>query len=365
MFVPLKGGLYKRVGSSTEVEFSSRLIVKTKRDVEASDLLSWSDRATKATDLFVLAKQRYFLLAFASEVDMRRALANLERNPNILLVQPDLRQKRFLSRFQSDPLANVQNDPVYLDLAKKKNLWPGTGGEGVRVAVIDDGFQLSHPELRGLRTRLHYDFQTHQLVEDSAIGLSTSHGTKIAGVLFGAQNNNSPEGLIPHAQLIAISHSDTWTSETLQSFYLSALSGADVINCSWHSRWLLEPVKDVIDDLSEFGRGGKGIPVIFAAGNEGVELVGQHEASIPSALVVGATDIHGRILKSSNYGSLVDVWVPTEKILSTDLNGGYSYFAGTSLAAAIATGYVALIIQADPMLNVAQIQHQLTQLLDQ
>lgn len=49
----------------------------------------------------------------------------------------------------------------------------------------------------------------------------------------------------------------------------------------------------------------------------------------------------------------------SEKIISRDANRGYSYFSGTSVSAAIITGYIALLIANDPLLDVGQLLDQL------
>lgn len=195
--------------------------------------------------------------------------------------------------------------------------------------------------------------------------VSAKHGTKVLGILFGEHNQHEPEGLVPNAKFVGISQLDTWTSNTLRAFYIAYLAKADVINCSWHSEWLMEPVQDVVDELAGYGREGKGIAVVFAAGNQSKLITsGMHEASIGSAIVVGASNAKGKPLIFSNYGPAVDIWAYGQKTISTDENGGYSYFLGSSLSSVIVSGYIALLIGADQSLNLTQIQHKLTQILE-
>lgn len=362
-------GFYRKQGSALQVQLAPRLIVKTVRSFTTAELTALAPDATHITDLFLMNQQRYFLMHFAHQIQALEALEKLQQHPSIRLVQPDLQQKRSPAEKNAKPIHQLSATsplPDYLRRAQKKGLWPGRGGEGLVVAVIDDGFRLQHPEFAQLQTDLNYDFSSKQLIttETPKNKKFGQHGTKVAGILFALHNQQLPEGLVPKAHFVGIAQADTWTSQTLQSFYMAYLAKADVINCSWHSQWLLEPVQDVVDELSRYGREGKGIAVVFAAGNEGKLLaLGMHEASMASAIVVGTTDIQGRPLKTSNFGEGVDIWVSGEKIKSTDARGSYSYFSGTSLSAAIISGYIALLISTDPSLDLTQIQSQLTKTL--
>lgn len=365
-FESASDGLYRQKAADLIVQFAPRLIVKTTRELSTAEMGAMAPDATRITDLFLMNRYRYFLLHYDGQAQAFAALVKLQAEAKLLLIQPDLRQQRQRSAAPMgsgfERTSEVWALPAHLVGVKKSGLWPSNGGEGVTVAVIDDGFELSHPEFAQLNTRFYYDFSSRQLVDaNSRQEVSTGrHGTKIAGVLFGLHNRRAPEGLVPKASFIGISQRDTWTSQTLQSFYIAYLAKADVINCSWHSQWLLEPIEDVVDVMALEGREGKGVAVVFAAGNQGKLLTpNMHEASIANAIVVGATDANGMPLKSSNFGHTVDIWSMSEKIISTDANGGYSYFSGTSVSAAIITGYIALLIANDPTLDVDQVLNKL------
>lgn len=366
---PAHNGFYQLQGAAVKVQLAPRLIVKVVHQTTNAELMALAPAVTHITDLFLMQKYRYALLHFSNQKHALQALDKLQQQSLIVLVQPDLQQQRMKAESLVEPGGIAEKSaplPFYLRLVKDKGLWPGRGGAGITVAVIDDGFALQHPELNQLHTRFYYDFSSKQIVKPG-ISVNTAlgrHGTLIAGILFSAHNGQAPEGLVPKADFVGISQADTWTSQTLQSFYLAYLAKADVINCSWHTQWLLEPVQDVVDELSRYGRGGKGTAVVFAAGNEGKHLTPRmHEASIANAIVVGASSREGHHLESSNFGDSVDIWVFGGQATSVDHNESYSYFSGTSLAAAITTGYVALLLEQNSSLSLAQIQDQLKQII--
>lgn len=182
------------------------------------------------------------------------------------------------------------------------------------------------------------------------------HGTKVAGIIFSAHNNMGINGIAPESELIALRQPNTWTSNTLLSFQLAKLAGASVINCSWHSQILLQPVAEVIDDLAINGRQGKGIAVVISAGNKGQLIMpNSTESAISSAIVVGANGSDYKRLTFSNYGQSVDLFTYGKGVKTTLTSGGYGVFAGTSLAAAIVSGISALLISQNPNLTLEQL----------
>ena len=204
--------------------------------------------------------------------------------------------------------ALIAKDPSpYIDFLDLKLLWEKSKGEGVKIAIIDDGFNLMHEDLQHIKTSFSFDSESGEL-NARPHHHKDSHGTKVAGIIFAAHNQKGIDGVAPEAQIITLRQPDTWTSNTIRSFQLAKLAGASVINCSWHSHWLAQPIKEIVDELAQHGRKGKGIAVIFAAGNEGKKILPDSiEASKESAIVVGSQSADYTRLKSSNYGETVDL----------------------------------------------------------
>jgi subtilisin family serine protease len=212
--------------------------------------------------------------------------------------------------------------------------------------------------LRGssyLKNTFAYDVFSQSLSSHSAIAKG-HHGTGVAAIILGEPTSEFSGGLAPNAELIALSHVDTWTSKTLLTFQLARLEGADIINCSWTSPWLTEPVADVINDLSQYGREGKGSAVVIAAGNNGKDVKDQFtEASIDSAIVVGAHDAQFSPLAISNYGDSVDLFSFGGRVSVPGTDDNMHYLAGTSLAAAVVSGISALLLADEPTLTLKEL----------
>lgn len=248
----------------------------------------------------------------------------LNAQPDILYAQPDVIQKRDNAAYDSQKLSRILN-----------SFHSANKGKGVRIAIIDDGFNLKHEDLQGVDVAFTYDADEKNLDASDKLPIDT-HGTQVAGIIFAQHNGIGVDGIAPDASLIAIRQPENRTSDTVLSFTVAALAGADIINCSWNSPALMEPVYDVITHLAKTGREGKGIAIVFAAGNDQKKLTPlSTEASIPDVITIGATQ------RYSNYGKNVDFILPSG-FQTTKSGGGYGLFGGTSATAPVISGLLAL-----------------------
>lgn len=227
---------------------------------------------------------------------------------------------------------------------KLKQFWSESEGEGVNIAIIDDGFNLHGEEFSDTKVIFSYDVDTKTLDASPKLDIDT-HGTKVAGIIFAKHNGNEVEGIAPKANLIAIRQTTNTTSDTIVAFTVAKKAGADIINCSWNSPILLEPVYDVIKDIS------KETAVVFAAGNEHKKIEPfSTEASISEVITVGA------IQKFSNYGDMIDFTLDS-RVMSVGKNGSLVMFGGTSAAAPIISGLLALEKSNNMDKNISEIIH--------
>lgn len=351
-------GVYRVSGKDLQVRLSDRLVVRangfTRESLQALD-----SRIEAVSELYLMDDAVYYSVNVGIKDRLPGVIRSLSKVQGISLVQPDILQLR--EKHVTDVPALTP--PAYLTQLGIPELWPATPqGRGVRVAVIDDGFDLEHEELTHTQVIFSYD-TTSRSQDVSPGGGDDSHGTRVAGTIFAAHNGVGIDGIAPQANLIAIRQPDTWTSHTILSFYLSKLSQADIVNASWRSQWLLEPVADIVEDLAQNGRRGKGSAVVFSAGNSGMELTGDDsESQLQAAVVIGADNGQGQRTRFSNYGQSVDAYV-YGKAAPAVVPGGYGRFSGTSLSAAVVSGYFALLLSQDPSLTLHQLVARLQQRL--
>ncbi|MEK9765186.1 MAG: S8 family serine peptidase, partial [Thalassolituus sp.] len=240
-------GGYQVSGLDVRVVLSNRIIVRASglnRDV----LKTLDARIQSVSELYLLTDSTYYLVTLSS-ADVLAAVVNTLRSArNITLVQPDLlllREKHAsgaegVVSYESEEYTTANSSGSSSEYFRQLNiesLWKNTSGKGVSVAIIDDGFALDHTEFSRVSIEFSYDAESHtQNVNPRSA--DDSHGTRVTGVIFAVHDGKGIDGIAPAAGLIALRQPDTWTSQTLLSFYLSKLSHADIINASWGSPWL-------------------------------------------------------------------------------------------------------------------------------
>lgn len=284
----------------------------------------------KITQLAFLQESNLFLVESNDSLEYAKELS---KEDYIIYAQPNISQTKVKSIKESQDLAKKY------DLEK---LWQITKGEGVKIAIIDDGFNLEHEDLKDVDVLFSYDADNKNLDSSSKLKIDT-HGTQVAGVIFAQHNNIGIDGIAPKASLIAIRQTTNITSDTILAFTVASKAGAHIINCSWNSPILLEPVYDVIKHLS------RDTAVVFAAGNSAKEIKPYStEASIPEILTIGATQ------KYSNYADILDFIIPSG-VTTTKADGTYGKFGGTSATAPIISGLLALKLSQNKNKSIPEI----------
>jgi subtilisin family serine protease len=274
--------------------------------------------------------------------------------------------------------------------AKVKATWEymrSLGSKSLKIAVIDTGFATEHPQLKGDGTKVKNPFNAAQKIPDcnpmydiggGQFGVH-SHGTSCAAVAAGAWDQNGLLGACPNARIIPIKL-DVLSDEAIKNAFEHAfLNGADIISCSLGypkpvplSSYITNYLKKVVRD----GRGGKGLPIFFAAGNANPQsnnmprLVSDFAAN-PDLLCVTASNSLDQSSDYTFYGSNAFICAPTNgdpgvgistatvDISSdgTSMEYGYtSNFGGTSSATPLVAGICGLVLTANPSLTLEELK---------
>lgn len=243
--------------------------------------------------------------------------------------------------------------------------WRYTKGAGIKVAVYDKGIDIDHPDLApNIEKFRNYNDP------DSDIPYSSSnaewHGTACSGIIVAKENRIGSVGIAPEATLYAVGYSDDNISQDIEAFKWMMDENVSVINNSWGSYSALDAYTEIFKELATHGRDGKGIIIVFAAGNEekNLDLTDiNDESESPYVFSVAASTRSNTIASYSNYGSNVDFTAPggsnNSGIFTTDATGpnGYSRgdyhenFIGTSAAAPIVSATAALMLATNPNLT--------------
>ena len=239
---------------------------------------------------------------------------------------------------------------------------PEINGTGVVIGSIDTGVDAGHPALQNKILKF-YNGLEDRLSEPRDWG---SHGTHTTGILVGSNQI----GIAPGAKVImAGALFNISTILKAMQFMLDPDGDPNtddaprVINNSWHS-------PDAVDQ-EPFYRAisaweAAGINVVFSAGNNGdlpdaITPPKEH----PATITVGGTNRQGLITELSSRGPAVykgvavlkpELTAPGEVIVSTLPKGKLGTKSGTSMAAPHVSATIALMLQANPLLNPAQIR---------
>ncbi len=249
------------------------------------------------------------------------------------------------------------------------------GDSDVTVCVIDDGFDLDHPDFNSENKVRHaFDFGNNRKLPTPQ-SREENHGTACAGVAVADENGIGTIGIAPKCGLMPVglpTHLDD--NGITDLFEHARRNGADVISCSWGADVdgfvMSTQMRKVISRAAREGRNGKGSVVVFAAGNHSEAVSGF--ALHPDVITVSASNSHDRRSHYSNFGDAVWICAPSSgaggrPIITTDRLGGMGYasgdyttsvngFGGTSSSTPLVAGIAALMLSANPMLTSAEIK---------
>ncbi len=273
-------------------------------------------------------------------------------------------------------------------------LLDGFGNPNIVVAVIDNGFDTTHPDLNQKIVRPWdlWDRAAKLRLYDPNFPTLNPHGTPCASVAIAPQNGGMC-GAAPSARFMPLNGTSFSIESTEEMFDYCVRNGAHVISCSWGS---IEPHHalgtdkfNAISRAARDGRGGLGCVICFAAGNEGQDVVnvyGQH----PDVICVGASTSDDTYADYSNRGRELTVVAPSNgdwPILAArafwdegidgevgaskfyygdgvDRGSRYQHFGGTSSATPLVAGICALILSANPRLTAREVKQILCQTAD-
>ncbi|MBL8703146.1 MAG: S8 family serine peptidase [Alphaproteobacteria bacterium] len=254
-----------------------------------------------------------------------------------------------------------------------QSVWSEYRGAGIKIAVIDDGFDYNHYDLTKNYNR-NADQDLIKYDNDAINETGNNHGTTVMGVIGADDNGVGLVGVAPDASLIGLRIGYGAAGNAYQIMdALHEAAKADVANNSWgytamfsdnFNGWMSGVEAELVNAVST-GRGGLGTNVIFAAGNgraSGDDVnYHNHQNSIYTT-AVAATDSSGVVASFSNPGAALLVSAPGVGILTTDAtNGGYNSgdtvtMNGTSFAAPIVSGVVGLMLEANRNLGYRDVQ---------
>jgi len=340
------------------------------------------------------------------DLGVAEAVRAYENSPDVAYAEPN---------FKLQPAA-APNDPNYRDLWGLNNVgqtggtpdtdtdapeaWDRTtGSNGTVVAVIDEGIDVNHPDLRdniwtnsgeipnnGIDddgNRYVDDVNGYDFANNDATvydpdplngGRGDEHGTHVAGTIAAVGNNGvGITGVNWDAQVAALKFLGAdggYTSDAIEAINYAVAEGMPISNNSWGGGGRSQALEDAIRRADAAGH-----IFLAAAGNGGSDGVGDNNDAtphypssydVPNVVSVAASDDTDRLASFSNFGATsVDLAAPGVDILSTLPANRYGRYNGTSMATPHVAGVAALIESQQPTRDDAQIKAQLLRYVDE
>ncbi|MBQ3656481.1 MAG: S8 family serine peptidase [Bacteroidales bacterium] len=256
--------------------------------------------------------------------------------------------------------------------------WDITEGDSsVIVAVCDNGFDVSHPELKGKIVNPYcvVSGKNKVSVPRSDDG---DHGTHVAGTALGNSDNNLGVcGIAPKCRLMPIQIADedgNMSSLCIVAGILYAIHHeAKVVNLSVgtyfdenvtslpqnaQNELISNYYKDECvfwNDLFQFAL-DENVVLVLAAGNQNIMAGIDPFARTDKALIVAAYQKSSRPKADfSNFGKYSNICAPGVKIYSSVPGGRFDFMDGTSMASPVVTGAAALMRSKFPEISAKEI----------
>ncbi len=271
---------------------------------------------------------------------LRRQSLDLIGEVVVLGAPPGITTPRALTQLRAlDPGGSYDYNHVYVQSAAATpshitaNAAPVAtpDASGARIGLIDGGVDSSHPAL------------LHAAVTRSGCSdqpRPTAHGTAVASLLVG----NAPgfHGAAPGARLFA---ADVYCGEAAggavdrlaEAFATLLRQQVSVINIS-----LVGPRNVTLERLVQSVL-ARGVIVVAAAGNDGPAAPPLYPAAFAGVVAVTAVDARRKVLPEACRGAHIQFAAPGSTMMAADAQQSWTAVRGTSFAAPLVTGLIALL----------------------
>lgn len=345
------------------------------------------------------ANRKEGLLLVKVNKNVLEAIAGLQNTPGVEFAEPNFVYTHTAT--STDPyytdgslwgMYGLSTSPANQYGSNAAAAWAAgnTGAASVYIGIIDEGIQLTHPDLSGqvwnnpseltangadndgngyVDDTNGWDFANNDrtIYDGGKQGSLDDHGTHVSGTIGGKANNGAGVvGVNWKVTLISakfLGRNGGTTANAIKAVdYLTDLKnirGVNVVasNNSWGGGGYSQALYDAISRANTAG-----IMFVAAAGNSGTDNDATpsypSNYDLPNVIAVAAIDKTGALASFSQYGkTTVDIGAPGVGIFSTTAFNTYSSYSGTSMATPHVTGAVALYASTHSGATVAQIRN--------
>lgn len=249
----------------------------------------------------------------------------------------------------------------YFDAINIEKAWKSSRGKSdIVIAVIDNGFDLNHPELVGKSIKPYNVVEKNQNVTP----IHVNHGTHVASTIVANANNNfGLLGIAPNCKFMPIKVSDNngliSNSYIIDAILYAIKNNASVINLSLgiaidpnfeippnkqeeYIHFYAKDEESFWDELFKYADEKK-VTCVIAAGNNNMLTGFDPFQRSKYTIKVGAIDQRLKKAVFSNYGDYTNIYAPGVHIYSAKPNRSFEFLDGTSMATPIVAGSIALM----------------------
>jgi hypothetical protein len=353
----------------------------------------FSDKIYPANSEF----NKYYFLNVVSDNSLPEIVNQLEAHPDIIWAEPN-----FTFKVHFTPNDSLFENQWALKRIELPEAWDMEKGDsGIIIGIIDTGIDYTHEDLKGqlwinqiedINGNGEMDLSDLNGIDDDDNGYVDDlwgwdftdapnfpdrgdflepdndpmdeypggHGTPVAGIVAATTDNKKGiSGIAPGTKIMALRAGTASgfleEDDVAEAILYAVQNGCQIVNMSFGDVVYSHLIKEAVEYGSQ-----KGIIFVASAGNSGNNDL-QYPACYDETISVGATDNFDNLAAFSNFGPKIDLVAPGQDILSLSLNQTYGSVSGTSFAAPIVTGCLALLRSHYPQASIGVIKSKLFQ----
>ncbi len=287
---------------------------------------------------FSLSSLKQAVVVFQTQRESTQLINDLLRRPGVIGAQPDYIYRTDAGPATAEPLQDLVSLSQLMDYPL---LHQTLTGDGSRIAIIDTGVQLDHPDLKAAQ------ITSANFIRDEEYRAEI-HGTAVTGIIAAQTNDFGIDGLAPRTSILALrACRQLQAGAEAAECYSSTLARAQdkaineqvqLVNFSFGT-----PAADpLMSNLIQYAS-TQGMILIASAGNDR----NQQQLSFPASHseVISVAGMDGqRPFPSQLLADKADLLAPAEQIFSTVSGGRHNFLNGTSMSSAIVSGIIALAL---------------------
>ncbi len=285
---------------------------------------------TVSTNAIVVASPQYEVIELEDSINKEQFISQIEdaMGDAIEYIQPDVEME--ISNVDTTEIVKAVTDKNG-NMSQANNI---STGEGVTVALIDTGVDITHSALQDNMVTGWDFFNNTELTYSAETSSDSMHGTHVAGIISQVAPNSK---IIP---LKVFENGKAYTSDIIKAIEYAEEKGADIVNCSWGNSSENPALKEAMENSNMF--------FVAAAGNNRMNLdetpVYPASYGLDNIISVASVNQDGGMSYFSNYGESVDIAAWGRDVYSTIPNNEYGNMNGTSMSAGYITGAAALAV---------------------